>query len=156
MGSGSARLTFPSLVMDSPFRGSEVLLRTIMFNSGENQFSEMVTIGRSFPTDPVGQVVVLLLPSAITPSIIWVPIDSCVVCGRGLWFCEAVGGGTGETGTTRPAGLPGVNKIPFAAPCRPAAVGIWNRRAIFVRVSKVYRTPTRGSLMSIIVGPGVP
>src|SRR5258706_195870 len=138
--------------MDSPFRGSEFSLRTIMFSSVEYQFSEMVTIGRSFPTDPVGQVVVFLFPSAMTPSIIWVPIDSCVVCGRGLWFCEAVGGDTGETGTTRPAGLPGVNEIPFAAPCRPAAVGIWNRRATLVRVSNVYRTPEMESLISITVG----
>src|SRR6266849_6599517 len=127
VGSGSATLTLLSLVTFSPLLGSEVLLSTAMFNSGENQFSEMVTIGRSFPTDPVGQVVVFLFPSAITPSIIWVPIDSNVVCGRGLWFGAAVGGGTGETGTTCPAGLPGVNKIPVPALGGPGAVGIWNR-----------------------------
>jgi hypothetical protein len=56
------------LVLDSPYRGSEVFDITTILSSGDIQLSETVVIGRSLPTVPMGKTMVVRDPSAKTPS----------------------------------------------------------------------------------------
>src|SRR5438552_10415885 len=50
--------------MDSPVRGSEVLVSTYSLRSGENQVSVTLTKGPSSPIVPTGKVLVTFFPSA--------------------------------------------------------------------------------------------
>src|SRR5438552_7030315 len=77
--------------MDSPVRGSEVLVSTYSLRSGENQVSVTLTKGPSLPIVPTGKVLVTFFPSAETPSITWEPSDSAETSGA---LVRAVGGFT--------------------------------------------------------------
>src|SRR5262245_65257384 len=70
-----------SFIVFSPDRGSEFLVRTTIFRSGDVQISEITWNGRSFPCVPVAQVWTVRWPLAITPSIICGPISSFVNSG---------------------------------------------------------------------------
>jgi len=80
-----------SLVVESPFRGSEFFERTTVFNSGDVHVSEIVIIGRSLPTAPMGKVTVVREPSAKIQSMVCVPRDSCENCGRCAWLSAKAG-----------------------------------------------------------------
>src|SRR6266511_772360 len=62
--------------MVSPDLGWLCLVRISICNSGEYQLSSTISIGRTFPISPVGMMRVVRVPSADTPSIVFVPRDS--------------------------------------------------------------------------------
>ena len=59
---------FVSRYVVSPKRGSDCRLITSTFRSGENHRSDTILIGSSLPICPGGIVIVVLVPSTVTPS----------------------------------------------------------------------------------------
>jgi hypothetical protein len=72
-----------SFIVVSPLRGSDVLVKTTIPISRDVHVSVTVVTGLSFPRDPTGYVVVILVPSASTPSMVCVPSCSFDISGRG-------------------------------------------------------------------------
>src|SRR3954466_14808516 len=110
-GLGSTRLMLVNFVVVSPKRGSVFLLNIVSPNCFENHVSLVATISRSLPTDPTAQVVVVRVPSAVTPSISCDPNDSELVLGvfTGAPLCVV---------------LTGAVNFPVPATMGPAAGGV--------------------------------
>src|SRR5262249_38264138 len=78
---GSSRLMCIRRYVVSPKRGSRLWLRTTTRRSLENQRSYTLSIARSLPIAPAGMVIVVRVPSAVTPSIFGCPRDSVLLVG---------------------------------------------------------------------------
>src|SRR5712675_1301648 len=157
--SGSARLISVNFIVMSPERGSELFVKTATPNCFENHVSLVAIISRSLPTDPTGQLVVVRVPSAVTPSISCNPNDSEVALGlfpTGPFPIAVTGAKIFPEPATMSPPTDGVEAIVDTAGCAVVGrtAGIANFCATLSVEFSWYRKPATGSIMKTMTGAG--